>query len=261
MTAKIGILGYGRIGSSLVERATESDDVTVGYVYTRPGSEPADADVPVVTDRSELAGRDVDLAVEAATHEAVADLGPTLLETTDIAVLSLTALADADLTAELDGVCESNDTRLYVPHGAVLGLDGLQDAREMLDEVSIETRKNPDHLDYAFTDEWDAGDVDEETVLHDGAARGVCDLFPRNVNVHAAVALAGIGFDETRSRLVADPDATTATHTIAATGGDGTTLEVRRSSPVKGVTSAYTLPSIWGTVRRILSDRPGRTVV
>lgn len=70
----------------------------------------------------------------------------------------------------------------------------------------------------------------------------------------------GVGFDEAKSTLVADPSATTATHRIVATG-DGTRLEIERSSAIEGVTESYMLDSIWGSVRRTLADDGGIAVV
>jgi aspartate dehydrogenase len=93
-------------------------------------------------------------------------------------------------------------------------------------------------------------------VVYEGSTRGLCRRFPRNFNSHAAVAMAGLGLDETTSRLVADPEATTAKHVITATG-EGFELEAVRDSEIEGVTGDYTLVSTWGSVRRILRADDG----
>lgn len=254
----IGLVGYGKIGTSLHERIASSDDLRVSYVYSRGRVDPVVDDGAAVVDRASVAERDVDLVVEAATREAVASLGPELLETSDLLALSTTALADRSVFETLTDACTEHGTRLYVPHGAVLGTDGLQDAREALDEVRIETRKNPSNIDFS------ASDVDEpiesETVLYSGPTRGICAEFPRNVNSHATVAVAGIGFDDTKSTLIADPAATEATHRITATG-EGTSLQVERASSIEGVTGEYTLSSVWGSVRRAARDDSGTVVL
>lgn len=260
MAATLGILGHGRIGSAILERASAADGIEVGYVYELPEFAPADLDVPVITDTADLVGREVDLTLESTTFQVVEELGAELLTTNDVMFLSITALADPDVLHRLEQACTANQTRMYLPHGAVLGMDGLQDARELLESVQIETRKNPANLDFAYTDRWEAEEIDEETLLYEGSVRELCRQFPRNVNVHAIVALAGIGFDDTRSRLIADPALDVAVHQIEATGG-GTRLEIGRTTPIEGVTGAYTLESIWGTIRRVLSQEPGRVIV
>jgi len=248
--ATVGLIGHGRIGTYLTERIEETPDVDVGFVHTG-------------TDAGEEIGEataGVDLVVEAADFRAVRKLGATVLENADLAVLSGSALADARLQERLRETCGEHDSSLLVPHGALLGMDGLRDAAESFESVAIETRKNPANLDFSFTDGHTADEIAGETVLYEGPTRAVCEQFPRNVNSHATVALAGLGFEETESTLIADPGAEAATHQITASG-DGTTVEVTRRSSITGVTGAYTLVSIWGTLRRLLHSDAGLAVV
>ena len=78
------------------------------------------------------------------------------------------------------------------------------------------------------------------------------ELFPRNVNVHAAVALAGIGFDRTRSKITADPTVDTNTHVIHLVG-DGIDFEIRVSSFSEGGVSGKYVPlSACGSLDRVL---------
>jgi len=57
--------------------------------------------------------------------------------------------------------------------------------------------------------------------LFEGPARGGVPLFPQNVNIAAVLSLAGIGFDRTRMRVVADPGLKVNTHTIEVKGASG----------------------------------------
>jgi aspartate dehydrogenase len=72
--------------------------------------------------------------------------------------------------------------------------------------------------------------------------------------------MAGLGLDETTSRLVADPAAETARHVTTATG-DGFELEAVRDSDIEGVTGDYTLVSTWGSMQRILQADDGPVFV
>jgi aspartate dehydrogenase len=59
------------------------------------------------------------------------------------------------------------------------------------------------------------------TVLYDGPARGGVPHFPQHVNIAAVLSLAGVGFDRTRLKVVADPGLTHNTHTISVSGRSG----------------------------------------
>ncbi|MUW13676.1 DUF108 domain-containing protein [Halorubrum sp. CBA1125] len=261
----IGLIGFGRIGQYLADRIAEDPHTTLRFVCVRdPASvsestSVSDSNVAVVPDPGDLTDRDVDLIVEAAHADVLAAHGADLLEVSDVLALSTTVFADREVEAELSEACDAGGTRLFVPHGAVLGTDGLQDGRPSLESVTITTRKNPDNIDFERAD-ISSADVDAETVLFDGSTRDICGKFPRNVNSHATIAIAGIGFDRTTSKLIADPAASEATHEIVAEG-PGTRLEITRVSSIEGVTGSYTLDSIWGTVSRIPDHTPGTTVV
>jgi len=92
----------------------------------------------------------------------------------------------------------------------------------------------------------------KQTVLYEGATREACKLYPRNVNVHAGIAIAGLGFDKTQSKIISDPDALGNTHVIAIKAR-GCTFNIEIvSDPVSGVTGAYTPVSAYSAVRKVL---------
>ncbi len=245
----------------MFSRIQELEELDVGFVFEPDDSKTASINRQLVLDDiTEIFSRNVDLVLEAANFQVFEDYAEKVLETNDMLILSLTALADKDLADKLAGTCQNNQTRVYVPHGAVLGMDGLQDARNLLTDVEIVTRKNPTNIDFSFTDEFAKGNITKETVLYNGPTRGVCSLFPRNVNAHAVVALAGIGFDRTRSILIADPESDAAKHHIIAKG-KATQLEIKRSSAIKGVTGEYTLASVFGSIRRAATSQYGFNIM
>lgn len=254
-TRTIGLLGYGRIGTALHEYIEATPAFELDYALVRSPKDGLTADQQL-TDPAALADRSVDLCVEAATHEVLADLGERVLQRDDLLVLSGSAFAQPGVERRLTDVATANDTAIYLPHAALLGIDGLVDARDALDTVTIEATKAPDHLDFSYTDDLSPDDVDGRTVLYDGPVRGLCERFPRNFNSHGAVAMASLGLDDTRSTLIADPAADSADHIITASG-DGFDLEITRKSAIEGVTGDYTLISTWGSIRRILTADRG----
>jgi aspartate dehydrogenase len=108
--------------------------------------------------------------------------------------------------------------RIVVPTGALLGLDAVRAAAEgEVESVSIETRKPPRGLigaPYLEENGIDLSAVAEATRVFAGNAFDAARGFPANVNVAAALALAGVGPERTRVEIWADPGVSRNTHTI-----------------------------------------------
>lgn len=257
MKKTIGLIGYGRIGAYLLERMKRDKELEIDYVHEISAEKTKNIDESLLLKNAKDLTKKVDLVVEAADFRAVREFAPEVLKNNDMLILSASALADQKLSNELEKICEKSGKKIFIPHGALLGMDGLQDARDSLEEVSIVTTKHPKNIDFSFANKYKQQDITEETVLYEGSARGACIMFPRNVNSHAVVAISGIGFDRTRSKLIANPESSEAKHHVIARGS-GTVLQIiASSSSIKGVTGDYTLASVYGTIERIVTKKVG----
>lgn len=197
----------------------------------------------VLTEPTAALERGADLVLEAATPTLVSTLAPRFLERADFCAFSCSALADRTTERAIRDTAARSGRRFFVPHGAVLALDGIADGRDLIQSVNITTTKSGKSLGV---------DPQAQGVLFEGPVREACRLFPRNVNVHAAIALAGIGFDQTTSRIVAQPGLATNEHRIQVSGtGFDWDLSVSSRS-LGGVTGSYTPLSAIGSLRRIL---------
>ena len=214
----------------------------------------------VLDDLGAFARREPDLVVELAHPAVTVAHGAAFLRRTDYMPLSLTAFADADLERTLLDTARTHDTRLYIPHGAVVGLGAIAEGREQWDAVTMVMRKSPSSIDFGEHPTLTAGSIRSETVIYDGPTRGICPLFPRNVNAHAALALGGIGFDRTRSVLIAVTDSHTSDIEITVRG-PAADLTIRRVSPMKGVSGMFTLISALASVMRAKSPGGGFTAL
>lgn len=244
----IGIIGAGVIGQRLFEHVSGLEGVEVAYVLVSDKAkyaQNADLAAVLIDDPAKALEAKADLVLEAATPALLSTLGPDILAHSDLCGFSCSALADAAVEEVMQAAAKQSGHRLFVPHGAVLGLDGLRDGRDQIEQVVITTTKSGSSLGQA---------ADASGVLFEGSTREACVRFPRNVNVHAAVAFAGLGFDRTRSVVIADPNTKAMRHHIKVSG-KGLEWEISISSQsLGGVTGSYTPASAVGSLKRILGD-------
>lgn len=198
------------------------------------------------------------LVVEAASQQAVSELGCAVLDAgKDLMVMSVGALVTNGLLDRLQRSAISAGGKIYLPSGALCGLDGIKAACEgRMEMVRLTSTKNPlafHGVDYLREQGIDPAKIDKATVLFDGPAREAAQLFPRNINVCAALAVAGIGPDRTWVRLIADPDVECNIHRVEARGDFGSlrgaTFNV--TSPDNPKTSYLAALSAVATLRKI----------
>lgn len=162
--------------------------------------------------------------VDCAGHSGLSAHGPAALAAgIDVITLSLGALADDGLASVLAEAAESGNARLHLASGAIGALDALRaGAAGGLTGVRYTGRKPP--LGWAGSPAeavLDLAALTVPTAHFEGSAREAALRYPKNANVAAAVALAGLGFDKTEARLIADPGATGNVHEIEAEGAFG----------------------------------------
>lgn len=219
---KVGIVGMGVIGRRVADAVSRGIPGTtlVGVTVRQPATA---AGYPALA-LDELIER-ADLIVEAATQAALREFGPAVLS----AGKHLMVLSVGALVGVLDGwaaLAEKHGARILVPSGAIAGLDGVKGAREgQITAVTMETRKPPRGLAGAPYIEERGIDLDRittETLIFEGPATEAVRAFPANVNVVAALSLAGIGPQRTRIKLYAVPGQTRNQHRITVEGEFGT---------------------------------------
>ncbi|MGF6906453.1 aspartate dehydrogenase domain-containing protein [Fusobacterium sp. PH5-44] len=241
--ANLGFLGCGKIGKSMIDHIRKNERHKITFIQSRSLQEKEAFKEKIITKPADELYKNTDIIIESATADALKENIDEILKYSDLVVFSVTAFSDEKFTNKVKELCQKYNRHVYFPHGAILGLDGIFDARPILKSVTIETIKSPQSL----------GRTDKErTIVYEGVTREVCKLYPRNVNVHAAIALAGLGFDKTLSKIISDPATTNNTHIIQVEG-EGISFTLNLSSfSTGGVTGAYTPISACGSLDRIL---------
>lgn len=224
----IGIVGLGAIGKALL-RAVQSGKLAVGVAGVTSRTEKSAraflsefASPPPYLGLDALI-RESDLIVEAAGGEVVPELAKKVFAAgKELMVISVGALVEHP-----EIIAESRRTgcRLYIPSGAIAGLDGIKSACVgQIAHVTHTTRKPPAGLEgapYLVERGISLVGLKDEKEVFSGTAREACRGFPANVNVTGAVGLAGIGPDRTRVRIIAVPGLARNCHDIDVEGEFG----------------------------------------
>jgi aspartate dehydrogenase len=231
----VGLIGCGTIGTHLamaIESRTIANASLVGVfdiidnnaeiLRSKLKSNPK-----VYSNFDSLINSSIDIIVEAASQEAVRKFGmPIIKANKDLMIMSVGALADTAFLRELLELAPIKEGRskIYVPTGAIAGIDAIRSVKDLLDSITLITTKSPKSLagaPFFATRELNIDTITEVTEIYNGSAAEAVKLFPSNVNVAAVLSLAGLGADKTKVRVVVDPRTTTNQHEIVATGRFG----------------------------------------
>ena len=260
---RVAVAGLGAIGFEVAQAldAGTLPGLTLTAVATsdldRARARCADfRSVPVARPARELPGL-AEIVVECAPAAAFPAIARPALEAgRTLVCASVGALLDhmdyVDLAADHGG-------RILIPSGALLGLDAVQAAAfGTVDEVRMVTRKPPAGLDgvpYLVEQGLDVHALSGPTRVFEGSAREGARHFPANVNVAAALGLAGIGPDRTRIEIWVDPSVTRNTHDIFVEA-DAARLTLRIEnvpSEANPRTGRLVAPSVLATLRKLTS--------
>lgn len=227
---KIALIGCGNIGTVIAKSIMDKKlDVELEYVYDiddERAKKFAEKFQIKYKGFDEILREDLDLIVEVASQEAVKSLIPKALEAKkNVMIMSAGALVDENLLQKIKNLAKKNNLKVYLPSGAIIGLDGIKSANiGKITNVTIKTRKPPKSLKGAPFFEKNPVDLDQiknPTIVYEGPAKEAVKLFPKNVNVAASLSLAGIGPEKTNVQIIVDPNIKSNIHEIIAEGSFG----------------------------------------
>ena len=208
---KIAFLGGGKVGQAMAAHVLENKSAEIAFIFDPFRKEDTLLGVPVIRELNETCFEGLDLVVECATADVVKAYAACALKHASFLPFSMTAFREDEVLEGAKKAAAEYGHTLYLPHGAILGLDGI-------------------------------------------FAREAAGLYPRNVNVHAALSLAGIGFDRTHSRIISDPSVNTNEHVIRVKG-EGIDWTIHVTAFAAGAVSGKYVPySACGSLDRILGS-------
>jgi aspartate dehydrogenase len=259
---RVAVAGLGAVGFEVAKRlAAGLDDLVLTAVSAlnrdaaKARMAPIDPGVAVLP--AECLADVADIVVEcapAAVFPVIAE--PALRAGRVLVPISVAALMDH---LHLVAVAKANGGRILVPSGALLGLDAVRAAAEgTIHSVRMVTRKSPGGLagaPYLQANAIDIDNLSEPLRVFSGTAREGAAGFPANLNVAAALGLAGIGLDRTELEIWADPGVSRNCHRIVVEADSARfELEIENfPTEANPRTGRLVANSVVATLRRLVS--------
>ncbi|MEW6100809.1 MAG: aspartate dehydrogenase [Candidatus Omnitrophota bacterium] len=221
---KIGIAGCGAIGASLAKAITSDFpdkaelcslyDIEVARAY-QLANKFSNAKLAVLS-LDDLINR-ADLVIEATKAESSFEIAKkSLASGRSIMIMSVGGILEH--YKELSVLAAEKKCRVYIPSGAVCGIDALKAAKHSgISKVTLVTKKPAKAfvgVPYVLKRKIRLDNITEDTVLFEGDALTAIRAFPQNINVAATLSLAGVGSAGTFVRIVASAGINTNIHEL-----------------------------------------------
>lgn len=260
MTMRVAIAGLGTIGLS-VAKALDQGRIPGLVLSAVSASTPARATEavsgfahpPKAVEAAFLSDH-ADIVIECAPARAFRMIAEPVIGAGKVLIV----LSSGALLSHMDLVdrAEKTGARIIAPTGALLGLDAVRAMAEGdIHSARIETRKPPAGLagaPYLVENGISLDGLAEPKLVFQGNARDAAAAFPANINVGAALSLAGAGPDRTEVMIWADPGVSRNTHTVTilSDSAEATMTITGMPSADNPKTSASVANSVLATLRR-----------
>lgn len=263
---KIGIVGCGAIGSSLA-KAIVGDFIgrarLVGLFDI--DCKKSKSLSRLITRTEKLANENLkqliaksELVIESSSAQSSWNIAQAVLkEGRDIMIMSVGGVVSH--LKGLSNLAKKFNAKVYIPSGAVSGIDALKAASlGKIKKVILTTRKNPRSfkgIRYLEKRKTQLDKINRDTLLYYGSAKNAVRLFPQNINVAAVLSIAGIGQNKTRVKIIASPGLKRNIHEIEIKSEAGRifTLTENVLHPDNPKTSYLAVLSAIATLKNILT--------
>ena len=253
---KIGLIGCGAIGTELAKFIDNNKemqlvaiaDIDENKINALKGilknNHPETLDIDSLIEKS-------DLIIEAASGKAANELLNKIINKDKKAMF----MSTGGLINSLE-LLKNSKARIYLPSGAIAGLDGIKAASVgKIKSITLTTTKPPKGFKdapYVLENKIDLDSITKKTVIFKGPAEEAVKGFPQNINVAATLSLASDS-KRLKVRIIADPKTKTNTHEIKVAGESGKikTKTENIPSPINPKTSYLAVLSAIATLKQI----------
>ncbi len=210
MALKIGIVGCGAIGKSLAKYIVQdlSGKAVLSALYDLDQRQCVRISRRLATGTLGKLIKKSDLVIESASGKSSFFIAKSaLLQGKDVMIMSVGGVLDQ--FSQLEKIAQAKKVRIFIPSGALAGIDGLKASKiGKIKKAVLTTYKNPasfQGVKYVADKKINLTGIKKDKVLFFGPASQAVKYFPQNINVAAVLALAGIGKEKTKVKIVASP--------------------------------------------------------
>ncbi len=269
---RLAIIGYGNIAKTLVEQLQKTSYLPLESLCVLTIPERRDEVllslqtdyiglakvIRVVTNSYDLIADEPDFIVECAGHDAVEQYVPSILMAgKNVLVVSVGALATRSIEQRLKTAALKGGAKLTLVSGAIGGID-LLSALNSVEDLQVTYKGIKPPMAWAGTpaqDAIDLGNITSATMFFKGTAKEAAIQYPKNANVAATLAIAGVGFEKTQVMLIADPNVISNRHEYQVRSLISNYSICLENMPLKGnaKTSILTVYSILREIKNYIS--------
>lgn len=246
---KVGIIGFGTIGSQIARSIDAGllSPARLSFIVDSSLSRVEVASKSITNAKPQIFSdpdllfhsesyKDTNIVVESASRAAVRRYAKQILSDGKyLIIFSVGELVDDPFMKELESEAVEHTGVIHIPTGAIAGIDAIRSVRNNLHQVTITTTKNPKSLAGApyfdIHENIHLQELSNKIVLYEGEVRKAIELFPSNVNIFAALALATGKISKIKVRIIADPNIKVNRHELDVRGDFGILQIVANNIP------------------------------
>ena len=241
---KVGIIGIGFIGSELAQFIDKSKDFELIGVSDIDSSKATGLIKKLKNNRPKLMSiaeliKKSDLIIESATKNAVWEILKN--KNLDKRNKGLLIMSTGGLIGHLNLLAKIKKCSIYLPSGAICGLDSIKSVSGKIKSLALTTTKSHASLEsapYIIRNKINLKNIEKKKTIFKGNLKNAVKGFPQNINVAATLFLAS-KFKNIKIKIVADPNTKYNTHEVKAAGSFGVINSTTKNLPSKNPRTSY----------------------
>ena len=241
---KVGIIGCGNIGTEIALFIDKYKDYNLEYLSDinqnniKKLQKRLKDNKPKISNINQLI-KNSDLIIESASKQAVSNILRN--EYSDKKGKKLLIMSSGGIIRNIDLFDKIKNCKIYVPSGAIAGLDAIKAVSGKIKSLELTTTKPIEGLKdapYIKNNNINLDKIKKKKIIFNGNLKEAIEGFPQNINVAAALFLAS-KFKNIKIRIIADLKTKTNDHEIVCRGNFGTITAKTENLPSKNPKTSY----------------------